>query len=262
MLTLRGAGGFGDAIYIYPVLKWFIEQGEKIEILTKYPDVYASLRKIGLVISDRYAKEPDRECRYAPRYHIQDTTTYVDTLYLTGVPIDLPFEIDIKCDKEFNFKTKKKICVIRNPTMPMKGKCGGNILIPDCTIFQKIINRFKDELFFVLAGNPEGNFKFNLKGIDVELTNKLNIPEVFQLARQSDIVLTQCGFFIPICETQNKKCFILFASAGMKSKFKFFPHITPKKVINKYDVVSYAIDNDPIQGILNKFKELLYRGEK
>ena len=262
MMTLRGAGGFGDSLYMYPVLKWYLEQGEKIEILTKYPDVYKPLKELGLVISDRYSKEPDRECRYAPRYPIQTTTTYKDTLLLSGITTDLPFKIEFECENEFDFDTDKKICVIRNPTMPMKGKQHGEALIPDCSIFQKIIYAFKDDLFFVLAGNPEGHFKFELKGIDADLTNQLNIPEVFQLALQSDIVLTQCGFFIPICEALDRKCFILFAASGMKSTYKFFPHITPKKVINNYDMVDYAIDSEPHNEIIDKFGRLLVRGEK
>jgi hypothetical protein len=260
MLTLRDAGGLGDAFYMYPVLKYFLEQGEKVEILTKYPDVYTPLIKKGLIITPRHDKQPTVECRYAPRYPIQTTTTYQDTLILAGITEKLPFEFEFESEHEFDFKTDKKICVIRKPTMPMRGKALGELLIPDCTILQRIIDKFKNEIFFILAGNAEGDkFNFPLKGIDVDLTQKLTLPDLFQLVNQSDLTLTQCGFFIPLCETLNKKCFILFADKGMKSRYKFFPHITPKKVINKYEIVGYAIDNEPFDTIADKFEELLRR---
>jgi hypothetical protein len=258
-MILRGAGGFGDSIYMYPVLKYFLKKGETVEILTKYPDIYAPLRKLGLIISDRYSKAPDTECRYAPRYSIQVTTTYQDTLILSGAPPSLPFTIEFEHPKEFAFSTNKKICVIRKPTMPMKGKSGGDILIPDCSIIQRLIDKYRNDYYFVLAGNPEGEFNFPLRGIDLDLTEKLTIPEVLQLAFQSDMIITQCGFFIPICETLNRRCFILFSDKGMKSNYKFSPHITPRKVINNYSAVNFAIDNEPFANIDAKFSELAKR---
>lgn len=258
-MIFRGANGFGDAFYVYPVLKHFLSIGKPVEILTKYPDVYFPLVKMGLIISDRYAKQPDIQCRYGPRYHIQETTTYQDTLILSGSPDNLPFKINFEFEKEFVFETKKKICVIRKPTMPMHGKPGGELLIPDCALIQKLIDAHKAEYYFVLAGNPEGDFEYPLKGIDFDLTKKLSIPQVIQLAKQADMVVTQCGFFIPICEVLDRRCFVIFSKKGMTVPGSFFQHITPKKVFNNYAVLNWAIDNEKFEQINEKFIELSVR---
>jgi len=260
VISLRGAGGLGDAVYMYPVLKYYLEHGQSVEILTKYPDVYKPLKKLGLIVTDRYAKQPDRECRYAPRYAIQKTTTFEDTVMLAGIEEKLTLKIEFESPGSFDFKTKNKICVIRNPSLPMNGKGIGELLIPDCTIFQKIIDAFKDRVYFILAGNSGGNFSFPLKGIDLNLTEKLSLPQVMQLITQADINLTQCGFIFPFCEALNRKVFVLFSDRGMKCNHKFFPYIIPKKVINKPSIVSYAIDNEPHEKILERFGELLARG--
>jgi hypothetical protein len=247
---------------MYPVLKYALENGEKTEILTKHPEIYEALRARGLIISDRYAKEPDRECRYAPRYANQATTTYKDTLILAGIADNLPLEIEFECQRRFDFPVGKKVCVIRKPSIPMKGKPGGEVMIPDCNIFKQIIHAFRNEVYFVLAGNSEGDFKFQFKGIDLDLTEKLTVTELLQLIKQSDIALTQCGFFLPFCEALNKKVFIVFADKGMKSKYKFFPHITPKKVINKPNLVGWSIDSEGPGVAIDSFARMLVREGK
>jgi hypothetical protein len=260
MLTLRGAGGLGDALYMYPVLKYYLEQGKQVEILTKYPDVYTCLKKQGLIVTDRYAKQPDRECRYAPRYPIQETTTYQDTLILSGIDEYLPFEFEFEKQKPFKFNTDKKICVIRTLTLPMKQRGDEACLIPNGSHFQAIINAYKYKLYFVLAGSKSA-YRYKLTGIDLDLTDTLNIKELFQLISQSDICLSQSCFFIPSAEALNKKNFVVFAADGFKCPFKFYKHITPKKVINKKDIIGHAIDDEPKSVVIRKFGELLDRGQ-
>jgi len=256
VISLRGAGGLGDAVYMYPVLKYYLEQGQKVEILTKYPEIYQPLKKSELIITDRYAKLPDRECRYAPRYPIQTTTTYQDTLILSGIEQHLPLEIEFECSKEFNFPTKKKICIIRDIILPMKQRGDEKCLIPDGKYFQTIIDAFKKYFYFVLAGNTN-NYKYKLKGIDLDLTNCLNIFELLQLISQSNICLSQSCFFLPFAEALNKKEFVIFASEGFKSPLKFYRYITPAKIINKPEIIGSCIDDESIEKVIDKFQKLI-----
>lgn len=261
MISLRGAGGLGDAVYMYPVLKYYLEQGQHVEILTKYPEIYQSLVKAGLIITDRYAKQPDRECRYASRYPIQTTTTYRDTLILSGIEKQVPFEMEFNCPRVFYFPTTKKICVIRNIILPMKQRGDELCLIPDGKCYQAIIDAYKNEYYFVLAGN-KNSYRFELTGIDLDLTNSLDIPNLLQLISQSNICLSQSCFFLPFSEAINKKCFVVFSAKGFKSPLKFYRHITPAKTINKPEIIGYCVDDEPKNTIIEKFGELLARGEK
>lgn len=259
LVTLRGASGLGDAVYMYPVLKYYLEQGQCVEILTKYPEIYQPLAKMGLVITDRYAKQPDRECRYAPRYPIQTTTTYQDTLILSGIEKHVPLEIEFTCNKKFSFPTNKKVCVIRDIILPMKQRGDEACLIPNGIRYQAIIDAYKDKVYFVLAGN-KNSFNFKLTGIDLDLTDKLDIHGMLQLIEQSDICISQSCFFLPFAEALNKKNFVVFSAEGFTSPAKFYRHITPAKIINKPKIISYCIDTEPNNVICERFGELLARG--
>jgi len=261
MITLRGAGGLGDAVYMYPVLKYYLEHGQRVEILTKYPEIYQPLIKSGLVITDRYAKQADRECRYAPRYPIQTTTTYQDTLILAGIEKYLPLEMEFQCPHVFDFPTKKKVCVIRVPVLPMKQRGDEACLIPPGKLFQKIIDAFKNTCYFVLAGN-RNCYQYALRGVDMDLTGTLDIPGLMQLINQSDICLSQSCFFLPFAEALNKKTFVLFSSEGFESPVKFYRYITPEKIINKPEIVGHFANNEPESELTTRFEKLLTGGAK
>jgi hypothetical protein len=255
-MILRGARGLGDSVYMYPVLKYYLEHGQTVEILTNYSEIYSPLKKLGLIISDRNSKQPDRECRYAPRYPNQSTTTYQDTLFFAGINEKIPLKIEYECKRHFEFKTNKKICVIRAPVFPMNGRPEGYRLIPRLTSYQTIIDAFSDQCYFVLAGNRSA-FKFDLKGINEDLTGQLGISDLLRLIDQSEIVLTQSAFFHPFSEALGRRAFLLFAEEGMITPYKFHHYITPKKIINRNDIVGYAIDTEAPAKIIKSFERVL-----
>lgn len=258
MTTFRGASGFGDAIYLYPAIKWWLTEAklDRVELLTDYPGVYDRLIKNhGLITRPRGTAKADRECRYGSRYADQSTTTYQDTLFMAGAPDNLPLEIDYESSKTFDFPGDKKLCIIRVPTIPMRGKPDGIHLIPDNRIIQRIIDDNKKDFYFILAGNIEKNYRLDLNGIDFDLTGQLKACDLFKLISLSDMVLAQCGFFLPMCEALNKKCFVLYSSKAQKITHPFFNYIRPQKTINKYNLIGYAWDDEPINEILKTFKE-------
>ena len=42
-MIIRSSSGFGDAIYLYPIVKYYINKGEKVIVKTNFPEVYKSL---------------------------------------------------------------------------------------------------------------------------------------------------------------------------------------------------------------------------
>jgi hypothetical protein len=262
MICLRGASGLGDAVYMYPVLKHLIERGEKVEMLTKFPVIYDPLRKLGLIISERYAKLPDRECRYSPRYEVKGTTTYQDTLILAGVDRNVPLEIDFEpaelpdSIKSVIENEERHVCLVRAPALPMKGREEARILVPDIGIMDAIIAANKKRFLFVQVGDRNG-YEKKLKRIDLDLAGALTIPQLLTLTAAADVVLTQPSFMLPFAESVETKAFVVFSGMGMVVPRKFFHHITPGKIINKPWIVWHGIDTEPYKEVAGRFGELL-----
>jgi hypothetical protein len=261
MPSYRGAGGLGDAVYLYPVLKHVLTHGGAAEVLTVYADIYTPLRKLGLVISDRYAKNPDINCRYGDRYHSKTTTTYQDTLTLAGLDLSIPLELEYEREEPPRLKgvNGRKVCLVRSPAYPMKGREDTRILIPDLKKTQYIIDAYRDEVFFVQVGNRNG-YEGILQGLGQDLSGALTIRQLLTLVDMSDMVLTLPSFLLPFSEALSKKCFVLFSGMAMRTPRKFYHLITPSKIINKKNIVHHAIDTEPADKIVHKFGRLLGAG--
>lgn len=254
MIKIRGARGLGDAFYIYPVVKYFIDKGEAVEVMTNYPEVYETLNCKTI----SRAGNPDINLSYATRYGEKSTTIYQDTLIMGGLEKEnIPFVADYKWRENSEFPTNKKICVIKSPGYAMGRKDRDTAcLIPDLKVYQEIINSFKNKCYFVLSG-LKNDFNFNLEGIDEDLTHIDVIPRLASLIDRADIVLTQSSHFMAIAQMLNTKCFVVFNHEGLKTNIKFYRHITPAKAISNKEMSGHAIDDEPINKILAKFERLL-----
>lgn len=261
-MKIRGAKGLGDACYVYPIAKHFAKRGDKVEIMTRYPVIYEVLiRELPNVSCvDRYDGRPDIDCRYGSRYPNQETNMWEDTLIQAGLikeKDEVPFEIEYRWSEEFIFPVLKKICLIKTPCFPTsKPSHTTKDLIPDIGVYQKIINRFKDDCYFVMAGLGN-DFKFALNGIDEDLSHIDKIPRLMALIHGADIVLAQSSYFISIAEALNIKCLACFAQTGISSRESYYKWSTPAKVITKPETSDAFIDSEPIEKIFGKFERLL-----
>jgi len=258
-MIIRGARGLGDALFLYPIIEYYINKGENVTVKTNYPEIFKELncKTVPLIT----AGTTDIVARYAERFENPETNMLEDTAILADMPLPVELSVKYKCKRKFKFNTNKKICVIRQPDYPMNAKRPEStlVLVPKIEIIQEIINKFKDECYFVLAGSGHG-LKPELTGIDEDLTDISVIQELLELVNSSDIVLTQMGYMLPMAEALNKKLFSLHSYAGLHTNQAFYRWLTPQKSVTRKSSV-YIIDNEPINQILNKFKELLDRKE-
>ena len=130
-MILRGSMGLGDAIYLYPVVKYYSERGEDVTIVTRYPEIFAGLNCKTVLESDFI------DCQNSSRTIIEGTNIFEDTLIMAKVEEKLPLKIEYPGEKRI-FPTSKKVCVIRTPSAPAKGEANSTVMIPDVLVFQKI----------------------------------------------------------------------------------------------------------------------------
>ena len=255
LLKIRGARGLGDAVYLYPIAKHFINQGKIVQVMTQYPVIYNTLNCICI---ERYKGQPDIECRYGPRYPNQETNLWEDTLIRAGLQGEkIEFSIEYICEHKFDFNTDKKLCLIKTPAYPHYNNNGITAcLLPQLNVWQEIINTFKSRCYFIMAGLAN-SYEFNLMGIDRDMSDIDNIPKLMKLVDISDIVITPSSYFVSFAEALDKKVLIGFAQTGLDSMISFYRWCTPKKVITKPNTTSYFIDSDPLDDILSKFERLL-----
>lgn len=263
-MKLRGARGLGDACYVYPIAKYLAEQGNKVEIMTKFPVVYEVLMQENKDITciDRGGLSPDVvNCRYGDRYPIQTTNMWEDMLITAGLydKIDeIPFKIKYNWSEEFKFPTSsKKIVLIKTPCYPQSKDDGSTkILLPKLEIWQKIINEFKDQCYFVMSGLPNG-MPFEFDGIDEDLSHIDSIPRLTALVDQADITICPSSHFVSMAEGLDKKLLIGFSQRAIDCNISFYRWSTPAKVITKPNTSDAFVDSEPIKEILDKFERLL-----
>lgn len=252
-MIIYGSFGLGDAIYLYNVVKYYVDRGEDVTIITRYPEVYAPLR-CKTVKPDQFIN-----CQCSARTKEPDTNIYEDTLIMAGINDRLPLEFDYafpyQKDRKPLTDSGRPTCVVRNLTAPAKGEEDAKVMIPDVSIFQKIIDTFKDRVDFVSVGWQIG-CEYKLNGLARDLSSINDLGEYFKTIDSADIVMTQPGHCVPIAEALNKKLFCVFARAGLESMEKRFRFTTPEKILTK-KTSSWCVDDESEQEIYNKFKAVL-----
>jgi hypothetical protein len=253
-MLIRGARGLGDSFYLRAAVKYFLEKGEKdLLVQTKYSIMFQELP----VKCINYGEgNPDINCRYASRFGNADTNFLQDTAIIAGLDKDC-----LKLSSPFRTKRKsintggKKLVVIKTPCYNHCGKEHTRPLIPDIKVFQTIIHSFSKQCYFILVG-LRNTWKFKLSGISEDYSGLESIPGISYLVDEADIILTQPGYMLPMAESMNTKCLVVFARTGLDSPEHFWRFVTPAKLLTA-KTSQAVIDTDNINDILGKFEKTI-----
>jgi hypothetical protein len=254
-MIIRGASGFGDALYLYPIIKHYINKGKKVIVKTNFPEIYENLNCECIPYDIRQPE--DIYCNYCSRKRNQETSQFEDMYILAGIKEKIDFEIDTNYECSL-VGINKSICIIQKPYFPMNELQKRYDLMPDYNIIQRLINDYKDKFFFIQVGKT-GQYEDELikfSNVDLDYTDRTDIKMLLGLINISDIFITSIGWGIAAAEALNKKVFVLFAQSGLNSSNKFFSSITPKKVITK-KTSFYSVDNEPYEKIKEEFENAI-----
>ena len=249
-IVIRGNSGMGDSLLLYPIVKQLLKDNNKqlITILTNFPEIFQTLpeKNISFHPFIKFLKA-DYDCNYVPRKAITETNQFEDMVLQSAAFDKYPYfsyNDGYKNTTQFIFNNKdKKICLIVNPYLPMNSlKCRAD-LMPDYSVYQKIINNNQDKYYFILIGNRSIEYDYPLAGIDKDMCDKTPWNQLCCLMKKADFIIGQLGLFLHLAEMLDKKYYLVMNHNQGNSEDQFFRTITEKKIVMKPELTTVIKDN-------------------
>lgn len=226
--------GIGDSVYVYPIVKHFTET-KKIKVITPYPEIFHSL---GVESSTNLSEKYDLMPTYIPG-RASKKSQYEDMLDSVKLPF-IPFSYawDIGFSEHFKSHYLKEIvarlslegkgiCIIKEPCLAnMHRKSGDTSAIPNIVEFQNWIDQNSNRFVYISVGKNE-TFIHRLKGIDIDLNDKISIPDLITLCASSQAIATQIGHLVPIAQGLNRPLKIFYPKKITDGRLK---NIGPHKM--------------------------------
>lgn len=233
MISVRGGAGLGDAIYVQGVVRHFVEQGQRIEVCTDWPDVFRPLE--GKVRLSPFRRRPvDRVAHYAARRAIRSTTQFVDCCISAGIHERIPLRLDwmpvnVGLVKRLQSQDKP-VVIVQMPRAPFGRTDGfGSEFLPDCSVIQRAIDLVKGRAYLVQVGHGQALYRFT--GIDLDLTNKTSVSDVIDIGYAAQGSLGYCSFIIPLAECFSKPVQLVWSRRGLNSQHEVIRQMVPEKML-------------------------------
>lgn len=215
--TIKTMLGIGDCVYVYPIVKHFAKD-RVVKVLTPYPEIFASLE---VEATNNFAQKFDLMPTYIPG-RSSKKSQYEDMLDSVKLPF-IPFSYAWNFGFSDHFKScylkeivarlsleGKGICIVKEPCLAnMHRKNGDASAVPDIHEFQSWIDENKSRFVFISVGHKE-TFTARIKGIDIDLNDKLSIPDLVTLCATSQGIATQVGHLVPIAQGLNRPLKIFY----------------------------------------------------
>lgn len=223
-MTVRGLSGFGDAIYLQPIVDRICREkksGEPIYVYTNYPDVFAHLDNVVCLPYSREAKV-DVDASYI------DGKSNPDTLQVD----DMGYTQEMRRDYITRAKPIVVFCTgylamgIIDEMTPLEGDV------------QKMIDKYIADGYKVL--HLANGSKHNYNGAE-KITSK-SYEHTYALFRGADKIVCQQGWAVALAEGLKTPCTVLYTKRAQNSthaKKDFITSITPKKIIYR-DTTDYV----------------------
>lgn len=229
---IRGGRGLGDALYVRPIVDYYVAQGERLVVLTDYYEVFtgakAEVAKFERIRTDIVA-------HYVNRKAIEGTTQWQDVCAEARVPIDLPLRINWKVRNHTFISGLKAqaagrhIVLVHGGRMPMNRTDGfGLELLPSVSAFDAVLHELRD-CFLVQIGKATQLYKLRC---EVDLNGGTTVSDLLDLGSVCDAVVAQCSFAIPLAEAFDKPLLAIWGGRATSSPTLFVRQTTPTKVLS------------------------------
>lgn len=211
MKVIKGASGFGDAIYLRAIVEWLLEnRPDEYLVLTKYPNVYADLSvQTDDLHSTKYGL--DYYCHYLHGKHLE-TTQWEDMLNKANIPyFPLTSKLSSYNTSLFDSALNKTVLVIK-PYNAMNGAKGTTPLIPKFSEVFSYASQYANVVY---------------------LNRQYPFLELVKMFNSCKLVISQVGWAVPLAEMLNTPIQIIFTKRAMFSNYNFISRIKPKKILTK-----------------------------
>ena len=241
-VRVRGGSGLGDSVYLRPVVDYLIGAGEKVTVLSFFPDVFIGA---GCEVEPFNKSRIDVLAHYSLDRQNQNSTQWQDVLRCAKLPADVPLRFT------WNIRNRKlvdgikgaaagrKIIMVHGGRAPFGRTDGvGMEILPERAAFETVLGELRD-CFTVRVGL--GNQLYPLPA-DLDLSDRTTVSDLCDLFTACDGVVTQCGWPIPLAECFDKPVLAVWSARGLVSVQPIIASITPAKILCK-PTSSYAMDD-------------------
>ena len=205
----------------------------------------------------------DRIAHYSVRMqHGSNTDQFVDCCIQADIkePVELRLDWKILNPSLINFIKKeakgKPIVLVQIPREPMARKDNwARDLLPIEEAYNKAIAAVSDRALIVQVGNKDYPV-YDLKNVDVDLSDRTSISDLLDLARTCDAMLGYVSYFVPLAESFDKKLLCVWARKGLVSRTEYLRKLTPHKIFHKRSC-SAVMDDDSGDKIAEAARALL-----
>lgn len=191
-MRFRTMKGLGDAIYAYPIVKYFART-EHVTVCTQYPQVFKYLENVTTTDKDHvdevflsYSRNPD-------------SNQYKDICDTVGIYPEFKFEWPATV-----FTHIPKYCIIKEPCCSHMNKRFNDFsLAPKVSYVQDWVYENQERYTFISVGKDE-IFKGRIAGIDHHMIDTLSIEQFLGLCAGAAAIATQIGHLVPIAQAMGK----------------------------------------------------------
>ena len=246
MRSIRGGMGIGDAIYLAAVVRHLVAGGQRLEVCTAWPEIFAAYRdRIEL---SPFRRSPIDILAHYSRRRSWRTKQFEDVCIQAGLP---PGEVDLRLDWTVTDPALvarlqahgRPIVLVQMPRAPMGRTDGiGHELLPDCRRIQEAMDRLRGRVLLVQVG--AGRPLYNLTGFDFDLRDQTTVGQLFDLASVAAGMLGYVSFIVPLAEAFMKPALLIWSRRGLRSSTGFVRQITPAKVLQR-ETSLHVVDNCP-----------------
>lgn len=243
MRSIRGGMGIGDAIYLAAVVRHLVAGGQRLEVCTAWPEVFATYADF--IKLSPFRRSPIDVLAHYSRRRNWRTRQFQDVCIQAGIgdAVDLRLDwtvTDTALTQRLLSDGRPIVC-LQLPRAPMGRTDGvGLELLPDCRRVQDIIDRLDRRALVVQVGSGRPLFKFS--GIDVDLRDETTVSQLIDVASVSSGMLGYVSFIVPLAEALLKPALLVWSKRGLRSSTGFVRQITPAKILERASSM-HVVDN-------------------
>lgn len=232
MKRLRGGSGLGDSLYVRPICDELIRRGERITVLSNYPDIFIDS---GASVEPFCRNNVQVVAHYVNGKSKAGTTQWQDVCESAKVDAEMRFNWTVRnqalTDRLRSLAAGRPIILVHGGRSPM-GRSDGfaNDLLPDLTAFEQCLDGLRD-CFTVGIGSKDG-VKYGIP-VDLDVTGNTSVSDLLDMAYSCDAMVAQCSFAIPLAECFDKPMLAVWSHRVHVSNQAYIKTITPQKVLSK-----------------------------
>lgn len=242
-IRLRGGSGLGDSIYLRVVAEHLVRKGDRVCVLSDWPDVFIGS---GATVERFSRNGVTMLAHYATARQDQRTTQFQDMLNSARIAEAVPLRFKWTVRNPALIERLKAEADGRPIVLVHGGREAfgrndglGAEMLPEREAFETVLGAV--DAFKVRVGKGEQKYPLS---VDLDLSDQTSVSDVLDIAAACDGVVGQCSFIIPLAECFGKPLLTVWASRGLKSQHPIIKLVTPQKILAAPS--TYVIDDVPL----------------